>query len=114
MTDYTNYNFIRGKNIIKLPRRPKLEGDARIEYGIINLMQNKGYYKCRLVKTLINGAKVFQMMDKKDHPCSCIWAQADEENWVKVSETATKDDAIMIDLYELSLETNENKEPDTP
>ena len=21
------------------------------------------------------------MMDKKDHPCSCIWAQADEENW---------------------------------
>ena len=100
--------------MIKLPRRPKLEGDARIEYGIINLMQNKGYYNCRLVKTLKNGAKVFQMMDKKDHPCSCIWAQADEENWVKVSETATKDEAIMSDLYELSLETNENKEPDTP
>lgn len=81
--------------MIKLPRRPKLEGDARIEYGIINLMQNKGYYNCRLVKTLKNGAKVFQMMDKNDHPCSCIWAQADEENWMKVSEIATKDEATM-------------------
>ena len=89
--------------MIKLPRRPKLEGDARIEYGIINLMQNKGYYNCRLVK----------MMDKNDHPCSCIWAQADEENWMKVSEIATKDEATMIDLYELSLEA-EKKEPDTP
>ena len=86
--------------MIKLPRRPNLEGDARIEYGIINLMQNKG-------------AKVFQMMDKNDHPCSCIWAQADEENWMKVSEIATKDEATMIDLYELSLEA-EKKEPDTP
>ena len=92
--------------MIKLPRRPKLEGDARIEYGIINLMQKKGYYNCRLVKTLKNGAKVFQMMDKNDHPCSCIWAQADEE-------IATKDEATMIDLYELSLEA-EKKEPDTP
>ncbi len=99
--------------MIKLPRRPKLEGDARIEYGIINLMQKKGYYNCRLVKTLKNGAKVFQMMDKNDHPCSCIWAQADEENWIKASEIATKDEATMIDLYELSLEA-EKKEPDTP
>ena len=99
--------------MIKLPRRPKLEGDARIEYGIINLMQKKGYYNCRLVKTLKNGENVFQMMVKNDHHCSCIWAQADEENWIKVSEIATKDEATMIDLYELSLEA-EKKEPDTP
>jgi len=32
---------------------------------------------------------------------------------MKVSEIATKDEATMIDLYELSLEA-EKKEPDTP
>lgn len=96
--------------MIKIPRMPKLEGDARIDYGIINIMKRKGYYNCRFVKALKNGARVYQMMDKNARPCSCIWDKADPENWVQVANVATKDETTMINLYEMSLEAGKNPE----
>ena len=91
---------------------PKLEGDARIDYGIINIMKRKGYYNCRFVKALKNGARVYQMMDKNARPCSCIWDKADPENWVQVVEIIKRKAWVitMINLYEMSLDAGKNPE----
>lgn len=93
--------------MIVLPKKKKLEGDALTDARIITVMKRNGCYNCRFVKTLSNGARLYQMMDANDKPISAIWENVEGEKWVRVQKGASKNEDELVGIYELSKKSDE-------